>query len=100
MAKRAMHGVKLHAVFQIFVRGRQRIVDARRVALHGSIDGAHRQMTLEVRGFDVGRSREESEHRETETTQDEDEKSDDYAESELAHEASGITIVADAGADD
>ena len=47
-----------------------------------------------VSGFDVGGGGEEAEHGEAESAENEDEKRDDYTESELAHEASG-SIVAD-----
>jgi len=100
VAEGAVHGVELHAVFQVFVGGRQRIVDAGSVTLHGGIDRAHGQMTFEMRGLNVCTRGEKSEHGETKTTEDEDEKTNDHTESELAHEASGVTIVADAGAND
>ena len=94
MAEGAVHGVELHAVFEILIGGRERVGDVRGVALHGGVDGAHGEVAFDVRRLDVGGCRQEAEHGEAESAEDEDDERDDYAESELSHGASG-GIVAD-----
>jgi hypothetical protein len=58
------------------------------VALHGSIDGSHGDAVLKVRRGNVRVGGEKSEHGDAEAAENEYENSDNYAENELAHEAS------------
>jgi hypothetical protein len=95
VAKSAIHGVELDALNQVIVIGHERVSDARSMALHGSVCGAHGQVLLPMRRFDVGRGRKETEQREAESAEDENQKGDDYSEKKLAHEASE-DIVAEA----
>jgi tRNA(Glu) U13 pseudouridine synthase TruD len=68
------------------------------MALHGSVCGAHGKVFLPMWGFDVSRSRKETEQGEAESAEDENEKSDDYAEKKFAHESSrGIVAEAEGG---
>jgi hypothetical protein len=76
----AVHGVELHAVFEILIGGGERVGDARGVTLHGGVDGAHQQVVFHVGWFDVGGCGEETEHGETESAKDEDKQRDDDAE--------------------
>ena len=68
--------------------GGERVGDARSVALHGGVDGAHGQAALEVRRANVGGGGKKPEHGEAESAEDEDEERDDDTEKEFAHEAS------------
>src|SRR6266567_8330083 len=88
MAEGAIHGVELHALFKVLIGGGQRVVDARRMAFHGGIDGSHGQAMFKVRGFDIGGGGEKSEHGEAEAAQYQHEDSNDDTKSELSHEAS------------
>ncbi len=96
VAESAVHGVELHAILKILVGGGERVVHAGRVALHGSIHRAHRELPLGVGRFYVGGGREETKHGETESAEDKNENRDDDTEKEFAHETSGA-ILADGG---
>lgn len=92
VAEGAVHGVELHAVFEILISGREWVGGARRMPFGGSIDGTHGDVGFKVRRLDVGGSGEKPEHSEAECAEDEDEKRDDDAEKELAHRPSEKTL--------
>src|ERR1039458_328761 len=95
VAEGAVHGVELHALFKIRIGGRQRIGDARSMALHGGIDGSHRQAAFHVRRLDVCGRRKETEHSEAKPAEDEYQERNDYTKCEFSHGSSRRAIVAD-----
>src|ERR1700704_4896977 len=95
MAEGAVHGVKLHAIFQVLVGGWHRIRNAGSVPFHGSVYGTHGKAFLDVWRRHVGIRRKKSKHGEAEPAQNQNEKGNNYAENEFSHGSPGSPIVPD-----
>src|SRR5579864_7230478 len=79
VAECAVHRVELHAVFQVLVRGHERVGNTGGMALRRSIDSAHGEMTFPMGRLDIRGGRKEAKRGEAESAQDEDKERDDNA---------------------
>ena len=85
MAKRAIHGVDLQTLDQIFVRGRHGIVQARSMALHRIIERAHGDVDFHWRGSGVGPRGQKAEQGKAKSADQQNQNGDDNPQNEVAH---------------
>src|ERR1700693_4297134 len=73
VAKGAVHGVKLHSIFEVLICRRHWVGDVGSVTLHGGVDGCVGDAFLEVRWGNIRVGGKEAEHSEAESAENENE---------------------------
>src|ERR1700680_3261648 len=95
VAKSAVHGVDLHAVDKILIRGGHGICHASSMTLHRCVEGCIGYALLEPGRGDICGSGEEAEHGEAQPAKYEYQQSENDTENEFPHDSSRSDILAD-----